>query len=262
LARLHPLWLHLGAIADRVRRAPELWLGTDFDGTLVPIMPRPEQVRFEERTRRALLALKRQPGVRLAVLSGRALPDLRRQLRVRGLFLAGGGGIETWDPARGRQVHLEPESRIARALKRELMEWCRRFEGAWLEDKRHSFALHYRAVPPRFREAFGAGVRRRVRDSRGGARLEHGKRVFEVMPAVRRDKATALEYWLDRRRPPLTVYLGDDTNDEPAHTYVRGLGGIAIAVGRTVSRAEYSLRDPDEVAWFLEWLAREWAISR
>jgi trehalose-phosphatase len=254
--------MHLKTVAGRVRSTRELWIGTDFDGTLAPIMPRPEQVRLDLRTRQALLALKRQRGVHLAVLSGRTLPDLRRRLRLRGLFLAGAGGVETWDPARGRQVHLEPGSRIDRGLKRELADWCRRFEGAWLEDKRHAFALHYRAVPPRFREAFGAGVRRRVRESGGRARLEHGKRVFEVMPPVRWDKAAALEHWFAGRRPPLAVYLGDDTNDEPAHALVRGLGGIAVTVARPASRAEYSLRDPDEVTWFLEWLGREWAFSR
>jgi hypothetical protein len=39
---------------------------------------------------------------------------------------------------------------------------------------------------------------------------------------------------------------------------IRERGGIAVAVGRTVSRAEYVLPNPNEVQWFLEWLDREW----
>jgi len=53
-------------------------------------------------------------------------------------------------------------------------------------------------------------------------------------------------------------YFGDDTNDEPVHRLVRERGGIAVAIGRAVSAAEYGLPSPAEVVWFLEWLEREW----
>ena len=108
--------------------------------------------------------------------------------------------------------------------------------------------------------AFGAGVRRRARPFRGQAQLVHGKRVFEVMPAVPWEKSAALKLWLDGRDSAGTLfYFGDDTNDEPVHRLVRQRGGIAVAVGRVVSAAEFGLPSPDEVVWFLEWLERQWS---
>jgi trehalose-6-phosphatase len=82
--------------------------------------------------------------------------------------------------------------------------------------------------------------------------LVHGKKVFEVMPAVPWNRGSALARWLDRRRGALAFYLGDDTDDEPAHDRVRERDGITVAVGRPVSRAEYGVADPVEVVWFLE----------
>jgi trehalose 6-phosphate phosphatase len=144
-------------------------------------------------------------------------------------------------------------------LRHELEVWCRRFPGAWVEDKRLSYALHYRGVTPALQPAFGAGVRRRARPHRGQIQLVHGKRVFEVMPAVAWEKSAALRLWLDERHATGTIlFFGDDTGDEPVYTAVRERGGIAVAVGRTVSAAEFSLPSPAEVIWFLEWLDGEW----
>ncbi len=258
MARLRPLWLSLEGLAARVTRAPSLAVAADFDGTLTPIVERPEHAVLSARARRALHRLGRLARVSVAVLSGRSLDDLRERLALPNVFLSGSAGLETQEPGGRRRLHLAPGAELPRELWAELEAWCRRFPGAWLEDKRHAIALHYRSVPARFRPAFGAGVRRRVRPLRGRATLVHGKMVFEVMPPVRWDKGSALERWLRPRRGALVVYLGDDTHDEPAFERARARGGVAVVVGRPFSRAEYVVASPREVVWFLEWLAREW----
>jgi trehalose 6-phosphate phosphatase len=176
------------------------------------------------------------------------------------MFLAGAGGLETRDEDGRRRVHLPPDVHLPESLRRELEEWCQRFAGAWVEDKRFSYALHYRGVAPALQPAFGAGVRRRARPHREQIQLVHGKRVFEIMPAVAWEKSAALRLWLDERRAAGTLlFFGDDTSDEPVYSTVRERGGVAVAVGRTVSAAEFSLPTPEEVVWFLEWLDAEWS---
>ena len=123
-----------------------------------------------------------------------------------------------------RSVHLPADRRLPEPLRQSLDTWCQRFPGAWVEDKRYAVALHYRAVAPGRQAAFRAGVRRLVRRHRG-VLLEHGKRVFDLKPAIAWSKADALGVWLGTRRPgpaprgkaprTLIVFLGDDTNDEP-----------------------------------------------
>jgi trehalose-6-phosphatase len=81
-----------------------------------------------------------------------------------------------------------------------------------------------------------------------------------VMPAVPWEKSAALRLWLESRETPGTLFFfGDDTSDEPVHRLVRERGGIAVAVGRVVSAAEFGLPSAEEVVWFLEWLEREWS---
>jgi trehalose-phosphatase len=156
-------------------------------------------------------------------------------------------------------VHVAPGRRIPAALPARLAAWCAGFAGAWLEDKGLCFTLHFRAVPARRRRAFVAGARRLLAAHRGRVEVLPGKRVLEVRPAGRADKAAALARWLARRRRTAVIYVGDDLIDEPAHVLARRRDGIAVAVGRTRSRAEYGLRTPAGVAWFLEWLARAWS---
>jgi trehalose-phosphatase len=254
------LWLSLSELSHRISQSDALHVASDYDGTLIPIAEHPDGVTLPERTRGALHRLGAIPDVSLAILSGRRLDDLEREFEGSRIFLAGAGGLESRDEHGRRQVHLPMDSRLPEDLRQSLETWCQRFPGAWVEDKRFSYALHYRAVPPALQPAFGAGVRRRARPFREQAQLVHGKRVFEVMPAVPWEKSAALRLWLDSRGSSGTLmFFGDDTSDEPVHRLVRERGGIAVAVGRVVSAAEFGLPSPDEVVWFLEWLEREWS---
>ena len=261
MARLKPLWLHLNSISERMQTISSVAVACDYDGTLTPIVDHPSQAILPERAQRILKALSLLPDTRLAVLSGRSLDDLERCVPLPGVFLSGVSGIEIRDETGRREICMNPDDELPPRLKAELQEWCARFPGSWIEDKRFSYSLHYRAVTPAQQPAFGAGVRRRVHEHPGRAALIHGKRVFEVMPAVARDKSFAIERWLGLLpENSVSFYFGDDSNDEPAHERVRRYGGIAVAVGRPVSRAEYVVTSTSDVIWFLEWLEREWSV--
>jgi len=259
MATLKPLWLSLGDLSARLGRSRVLNLAADYDGTLSPIVEHPDAARLPDRARQVLDRMARRDDVRVAILSGRNLDDLQKHVDVRGVFLTGAAGLETQNESGQRTRHLTDDQVLPGELRSSLDQWCTRFPGSWVEDKGVAFALHYRGVTADLQPAFGAGVRRRVRPFKNTANLVHGKRVFEVMPAVSWDKSSAVKVWLDRAPDPGTLlFFGDDTNDEPVHELIRQRNGIAVAVGRTVSRAEYVLPSPQEVVWFLEWLEREW----
>lgn len=259
---LKPLWLHLDALAARMREVRGLSVGCDFDGTLTEIEPHPDQAELVTRAFAVLEHLAAMPGVRLGIFSGRRLEDLRARIPFPGVFLAGTAGLETFDGNGSSHLHVSEAEALPSELVGAMTEWCTRFEGAWLEDKGPAFALHYRAVPDRFQPAFCSGVRRRFGGEGSKARLLHGKKVFEVLPAVERDKSSAYLDWVLEPEKNLTFYFGDDTHDEPVYPHVRTQGGIAVAIGRFASRAEYALAGPPHVTWFLEWLAREWMDAR
>jgi len=258
LPRLEPLERALARIARRVRSARSLWIASDYDGTLAAIAGHPDRARLGPRVRRALNALRSRPGVRLAVLSGRRLDDLRRRIRFAGVYLAGSGGLETLDLRGRRRIHVGRRERLPAALRVSLSAWCARFPGAWLEDKGLTLALHDRELDPRRLGAFAAGVQRRFAPFADRARILRGRRVFEFLPGHRADKAGALRAWLGRERAGALFYFGDDTNDQPVHRLVNRLGGFSVAVGRRVPGARYRLGGVATVARFLEWLDGEW----
>ncbi len=245
-------------IARRLRSARRLLVATDFDGTLAPLADHPTGARLDPRALAALTALRGRPGVRLAVLSGRRLDDLRRRVPLAGVFLVGSGGLETRDERGRRRTLVAPAQRLPAALRASLRAWCARFEGTWLEAKPLALAVHDRALDPRRRAAFAAGVRRRVARAEH-ARILRGRRVFEILPGGRADKAVALASWLADGTGVVLFYFGDDTNDEPAHRLVARRGGYAVAVGRDVPGARYRLASEAAVGRFLTWLDREWA---
>jgi trehalose 6-phosphate phosphatase len=261
MASLKPLWLSVGALSEQLRRAGSLHVGLDFDGTLTPLSADPQEAALSERAREVLDRLSHRPGARLAFLSSRVLDDLWRRVGIEGGFYAGSSGLETRDEQARLETHAGTALALTLPLLRELEGWCLRFPGARLESRGGSCALHFAEVAPSLQPAFGAGVRRRLRPYESRLILVHGRTGFEVMPADGWDKAAALERWLESAGPDsLLFYFGDDTRDEPVHAAVRRRGGLAVAVDRVVSHAEYTLPSSGDVIWFLEWLDREWSL--
>ncbi len=264
MASLKPAWLAVGSLSERLQRAGSLHVGLDFDGTLAPLDPDPRRAAMPQRTREALERLSHHPGCHAAILSSRALDDLWPRVGIDGVFCAGCSGLETRDEQGLRETHASGAVAMPPSLLSELESWCERFPGARLERQVNSCTLFFSAVAVSLQPAFGAGVRRRVHPHLPNVCLVHGRTGFEVRPAGGWDKAMALERWLEPQwsDSSLVFYFGDDTRDEPVHEAVRKRGGVAVAVGRLVSHAEFVLPGPEEMTWFLEWLDREWAHQR
>jgi trehalose 6-phosphate phosphatase len=231
-----------GRLALAAAARPDALLAFDFDGTLAPIVARPDAARMRPRTRRLLAALAEVRPC--AVLSGRARADLLG--RVAGVplrFAVGNHGAEWGEPreaaARGRLA------RAAAAL-RERLAGAR---GVWVEDKGLSLAVHYRAAPDR--AAAARAIARAVREV-AGVRAFGGKAVLNVLPAGAPDKGTALLRMMRRARTASAIYVGDDTTDEDAFRAAAGRG-LGIRVGRRRgSAARLTLEDQRAVDALLE----------
>jgi len=89
---------NLPEIAGRVDRAESTLLGLDFDGTLTPIRPRPDEVIPSESAREVLARLACLPHVTPMIVSGRGLRDVTDKFGLPGLFYAGNHGLEIEGP--------------------------------------------------------------------------------------------------------------------------------------------------------------------
>lgn len=237
----------------RKRTRKDLLVMLDYDGTLVPIARRPGLARLSPARKRLLARLCRAPGVCVAAVTGRSLPDIRKLLSVPGLILAANHGFEiragkkTFHP-RGVGCRRNME-RLAEAMSAALGF----VPGAIVEPKGFSVAVHYRLSP---RGRWGE-IERAVRRislpyrRRFGWMVTSGKRLWEVRPALHWNKGD-VALWLWKRFAPgaAAIYVGDDETDEDAFRALRG-SGLTVAVGRPRSAALCAARDVRDVWRFL-----------
>ena len=93
-------------IQARIRQAQTLVLFLDYDGTLTPIVSRPEMALCPSEVKRHLKQLRDLPGVFLAIISGRSLDDLRAKVGVPGIIYVGNHGLEIENPGGSHKTNI------------------------------------------------------------------------------------------------------------------------------------------------------------
>lgn len=239
-------------VAQRLHAAKHIALLLDFDGTIVPIQPRPEMVRLSLPTRRLIGRLARHSRVTVCIVSGRRLADLRRRANVPGVRYVGLHGWE-WD----RKMSAPFEDKILREAKRLLEERLASLAGIRLEDKGISFAVHYRGATSGAARLARSLLHKTLKPFAPYLQVLHGKKVWEVLPPEVQGKGRAVRLLLaELPHGTLPIYVGDDTTDESAFAELRG--GITVRVGKhRRTKARFCLRSPDEVVALLGALEAE-----
>jgi trehalose 6-phosphate phosphatase len=233
-------------VAPRLQAARHIALLLDFDGTIVPIQPRPEMVRLSLPTRRLIGRLVRHPRITVCVISGRRLADVRRRAQVPGVRYVGLHGWE-WDGT----APAFSQDRVFRDSKQVLIERLGQLAGIHMEDKGISLAVHYRGAAARSVRLARAILQRTLKSVGPRIQVLKGKKVWEVLPTEVQGKGRAVRLLLGKLpRGTLPIYIGDDTTDESAFAGLRH--GITVRVGKhRSSKALFYLRNPDEVIVFL-----------
>lgn len=240
-------------IASRLE-ARRLALFFDYDGTLTPIVRRPEDATLSDDMRSLLRELASR--VVVGVISGRDLADVRRMVALDMLYYAGSHGFDVTGPDGMRMQQPDALERLPEldAAERELSDRLQGIGGAWVERKRFAIAVHYREAGsedvPRIETAVDA-----VRDSRPRLRKKGGKKIYELQPDVAWDKGRAVRWLLEtldlRGADVLPVYVGDDTTDEDAfEALVRDGIGIRVGSPDEPTRAHFFVRTTDELSRF------------
>jgi trehalose 6-phosphate phosphatase len=190
----------------------------DVDGTLAPIVARPEDAAVPDETRAELERLMRRYAL-VACVSGRTSEDAARIVGVPGIVYVGEHGLE-----------LAPE---AERWRERLAEFSDEVE--WpAERKRLSVSFHWRtASDPDAAQAYLERVAERARAA--DLRPRFGRMVLEIRPPVDANKGTAVRALLEERELRRALYAGDDATDLDAFL---GLDGLEIAVRIAISSAE------------------------
>ncbi|RPJ42823.1 MAG: trehalose-phosphatase [Deltaproteobacteria bacterium] len=247
-------------IQERIRQARKVYLFFDYDGTLTPIVSRPELALCPPEVRKDLVQLRDSPGVFVAIISGRSLEDLYGLIGVPGITYVGNHGLEIRNPAGIHKKNLsvgrqKEKTVIANSLKKILGN----LPGILFEDKESILAVHFRLVPKSHHEKIFQEMEAFTRQWGENWRVTRGKRVFEIQPRVDFHKGKAIRDLLKDVSAPglLPFYFGDDQSDEAAFRFLRGKG-VTVFIGPPdmPSAGEFFLEDPAEVAEFLKRLIK------
>ncbi len=249
-------------------RRPAVFL--DYDGTLTPIVERPEDAKLSDEMRAVVRDLAGELTV--AVVSGRDRRDVQRLVKIDELVYAGSHGFDIRGPE-GMAIEHEVGRDVGPELdeaERELHELTDSIEGAQIERKTYSIAVHYRRVAEGDQPDVESAVDR-VLERVEGLRKSSGKKVWEVQPDLDWHKGKAV-LWLCEAlgvdtRASAPVYIGDDVTDEDAFREIEA-GETPLGVGIVVDETEretaarFRLRDVGEVRRFLEWMTRRYGSER
>jgi len=243
-----PLLDNWRAVARRLDEASFIALFLDFDGTLAPLQEDPRAAGMSRTARAALMRLAANPGVRVCIISGRRLADLRERVGVPGVRYLGVHGSDTPEMAFSPAV-LRIVAQARGAVASRLNGHGR---GIQIEDKGLAFSVHYRrASPPEITHARKI-LDQVVEEFAGALWVVPGERVWEVLPREIRGKGPATRrQWHLAPAGALPIYIGNDGTDEAAFGALAE--GLTARVGPArQTRARYFLRSPAEVARFLE----------
>ncbi|MGU3361806.1 trehalose-phosphatase [Methylobacterium sp. M6A4_1b] len=219
----------------------------DFDGTLVEIAPKPDQVRVDPALAPALERLRDRLGGALAIVTGRPIGVIDDFLTPARFDIAGLHGVERRvdGVVSGGSAADHPE---LRAQVPALHAAVAALEHVLIEDKGASVAVHWRLATPSDADAAEAAVKAAVATLGSAYRLQLGKAVGEIVPASA-TKGHAIRALAEN--PPYAgrraIFLGDDLTDEKAFAVVNADGGVSVRIGGAETIASRRLIDPEDV---------------
>jgi trehalose 6-phosphate phosphatase len=223
----------LGPLAVLRDDPPRAAILTDVDGTLAPIVPRPEEAAVPARASE-LLALLSARYALVGCISGRRAEEARRLVGVDSIAYAGNHGLELLLPGEDEprfDPTLDGHEGDAAAFVAGLAADELAALGLRLEDKGPIQSLHWRGAADE-----GAAEARAHRvgaeAERAGLRTRPGRKVLELRPAAGGGKDAAVQALLESAGLSgagaagglvAAAYAGDDRTDLDAFRQLREL---------------------------------------
>ena len=227
-------------------RSPALF-AFDFDGTLAPIRPRPDDVHVS-----ATIALRLEKLARVrpvAIVTGRQIADVRERLGFTPSWIIGNHGAEDeGDPeAAAYAFHALDALRERLRAREDGLAGA----GVLIEDKGQSLALHFRTAPDR--AAASALIEDVLAGFTSTLHVFGGKLVYNAVAADAPDKAVAVQRLIARAGVQAAFFAGDDVNDEPVFMAAQPRW-VTVRIGceRRESAARFCVDGPHEMAGVLD----------
>jgi trehalose 6-phosphate phosphatase len=257
-------------------RGKQIVIFLDYDGTLSPIVSRPELATMSDESRSIVSKVAQKYTT--AIVSGRAKQNVRELVQLDNLYFAGSHGFDIDGPNHTRHQVATEYVPVLKQLYDELSAELQDIPGIIVENNMFSLSIHYRLVPTQeLVEKVQKVVAEHVQSNSlysKMVRITHGKMVIELRANYDWHKGKAVLHLLQclnmtDSRHVFAIYIGDDKTDEDAFKVLEenGLGiGVLVASGHNDPRlyksdktnpthARYYVEDCSQVVHLLKYIA-------
>jgi trehalose 6-phosphate phosphatase len=244
-------------------RAKRLGLISDMDGTLSPLVEVPSEAIVLPEIRDTLQVLHEHLPL-VAIVSGRAVGEVRRIVGLPSLTYVGNHGLETWQAS---EVIVSPEAQTARPQLEKALAEAEKIltPGMWIEDKIATASIHYRQAQNPEETAERLWPQIQAIAEQNELRAFQGRMIFELRPSAEINKGTSFRRLVVFHQLDGVVWLGDDTTDVDAMRAARQLREAgecyALSLGvqsddspaEVLDTADLLVDGVSGVAEFLDW---------
>lgn len=245
-------------------KGKDIYLFFDYDGTLSPIAEKPELALLPQDIKSKLVTISHNPRCQLAIISGRQLEDLKQKVDIEGIMYSGNHGLEIDTPAIEYEKPVSDQYiQTLNDLRQDLIIKLAKFDGVFVEDKHLTISVHYRLLEPNlihsFQHVFKEVVSYYLNDE--SFQVIGGKMVYEIRPRIAWNKGNAVSMLLkelncSEGKNCVAFYFGDDVTDEDAFKVLED-SGVTVLIGQPKpSKAQFYLKDVNEMSIFLQKLIR------
>ena len=243
----------------------------DFDGTLAPIVSRPDDARASDHVVALLSRLATMAPT--VLLTGRSVEDLRQRIAFTPLHLVGNHGAEGLPDPLHRSLAESLTAAGGDGDHRAVVDrWLTQLPGLLaaehvdhtieIEAKRYSLSVHYRKTPDH-------GIARRQLEAAfarlmPAPRIIGGKCVYNLLPEGAPDKGQALRALVRFEQCEAAFFIGDDVTDEAAFVGAPE-SWVTVQVGcEPLSAARYGIARQEDIERCLQRIVMhvEAAITR
>ena len=243
-------------IIERYKKSHRRALFLDYDGTLTPLARHPSAVAPSGTTIDLLNSLAADPGNQVILISGRDRQTLESWFGDLPVGLVAEHGVWLKDRDESWRIFKPLSDEWKRQLLPILETYADRLPGAFVEEKEHSAAWHYRLADPEQASFLAAELTDHFLNliSKTDLQVFQGNKVVEIRRAGVDKGAAALE-WMRKDDYDFVLAIGDDTTDEDLFRVLPELA-VSIRVGIAGTHAQHNVRSTAEVIELLHSLAQ------